>query len=129
MDEKSYRKITARHDELIKQKATLQKEYTTLLRKVVSIAHILNKNYLFDNKINTSTITDNHKFINDIKTLEKDYFTKIKISERAQRKCPDLKWYNKQLEIICNSTEFKLPKELNDSYIDYKNTSILYNDQ
>ncbi|EJS43986.1 ies5p [Saccharomyces arboricola H-6] len=110
--DKDIRKISSRNDELIKQDATLKREYTTLLRKVSSVITVLNS-------------VDGDAGCGDAEVPRL-------ISESTVEKVPELKWYNKQISLITttleNEEDIEVPEELVDAYTLYKETSLLYND-
>ncbi|CAI1956643.1 hypothetical protein SEUBUCD646_0E01800 [Saccharomyces eubayanus] len=110
--DKDIRKISSRNDELIKQDATLKREYTTLLRKVSSVITVLN-----------SIDTEGGVGSTEIPRL---------ISETTVKKVPELKWYNEQISLLTakleNNEDTDVPEELMDAYTLYKETPLLYND-
>ncbi|CAI4060209.1 hypothetical protein N7582_001563 [Saccharomyces uvarum] len=110
--DKDIRKISSRNDELIKQDATLKREYTTLLRKVSSVITVLN-----------SVDTEGGVVSTEIPRL---------ISETTVKKVPELKWYNEQISLLTakleDNEDTDVPEELVDAYTLYKETPLLYND-
>ncbi|CAI4061289.1 hypothetical protein SUVZ_05G1730 [Saccharomyces uvarum] len=110
--DKDIRKISSRNDELIKQDATLKREYTTLLRKVSSVITVLN-----------SVDAEGGGASTEIPRL---------ISETTVKKVPELKWYNEQISLLTakleNNEDTDVPEELMDAYSLYKETPLLYND-
>lgn len=80
--DKDIRKISSRNDELVKQDATLKREYTTLLRKVSSVITVLNS---VDADV-AGTASSNTE-------------APCLISEATVEKVPELRWYNEQISL------------------------------
>lgn len=110
-EEAEYKKLLSRNDELTKQEATLRKEYTTLLRKISSLACVLSK-------------------------IEPDMDTSVDeprlISEAALKRAPALQWYNEQISLVQSLSQdgedIPIPSELIDSYKLSKETPLLHRD-
>ncbi|QLQ79204.1 hypothetical protein HG537_0B05510 [Torulaspora globosa] len=109
--EAEYRKLVSRNDELTKQEATLKKEYTTLLRKISSLACVLSKM-----EPDLNNLPDEPRFI----------------SEAALARAPGLRWYNEQISLIESlsreNREISIPDELMESYRLSKETPLLHRD-
>ncbi|CAI4060465.1 hypothetical protein SKDZ_05G1720 [Saccharomyces kudriavzevii ZP591] len=113
--DKDIRKISSRNDELVKQDATLKREYTTLLRKVSSVIAVLNS--VDADVAGTASSNTEAPFL---------------ISEATVEKVPELRWYNEQISLTTskleNKEDIEIPEELVDAYTLYKETPLLYND-
>lgn len=109
--EAEYRKLLSRNDELTKQEATLKKEYTTLLRKISSLACVLSKM-----EPEMRNLPDKPKLI----------------SEAALARAPGLRWYNEQISLVESLSregqEIPIPDELMESYRLSKDTPLLHRD-
>ena len=114
---KEYDRQYLRNDELVKQDVVLYREYTTLLRKVSSLATVLGA---MDPELKAVVAEEKPRLI----------------SENALKLAPGLQWYNRQIEIISSLLEdgdsetgrFHMPEELKDSYALYRDTPLLYTD-
>lgn len=119
---KEYDRQYLRNDELVKQDVVLYREYTTLLRKVSSLATVLGA------------------MDPELKAVEAEEKPRL-ISENALKLAPGLQWYNRQIELISSLLEddadngsdgetgkFHMPEELRDSYALYRDTPLLYTD-
>lgn len=109
--ETEYRKLVSRNDELTKQEATLKKEYTTLLRKISSLACVLGR------------VEPDLKNVPDEPRL---------ISEAALARAPGLRWYNEQISLVQalarEGRDVPIPEELVESYRLSKDTPLLHRD-
>ncbi|QLL31690.1 hypothetical protein HG536_0B05550 [Torulaspora globosa] len=109
--EAEYRKLLSRNDELTKQEATLKKEYTTLLRKISSLARVLSKM-----EPDMGCSSDEPRLI----------------SEAALVRAPRLRWYNEQISLVESlsreNQEIPIPDELMESYRLSKDTPLLHRD-
>lgn len=109
--ETEYRKLVSRNDELAKQEATLKKEYTTLLRKISSLARVLEK------------MEPGMRDLPDEPRL---------ISEKAVARAPGLGWYNEQISLLqslaSQDAEIPIPEELMECYKLSRDTPLLHRD-
>lgn len=104
---KEYSKLLSRRDELVKQELTLKREYTTLLRKISSIVEVLsnlgNKNGMEETKFPSGDLIG---------------------------RMPDLEKLDDDLRLLDSkpTDSISIPAELEDSYLLFKNTCLLYKD-
>lgn len=107
--EGEFKKLLSRNDELSKQEATLKKEYSTLLRKISSLACVLGKT-------EAEVETDEPRLI----------------SEAAVARAPGLQWYNEQISLIQSLSQedgnVPIPPELAESYKLSRDTPLLHRD-
>ena len=107
--EGEFKKLLSRNDELSKQEATLKKEYSTLLRKISSLACVLGKT-------EAEVETDEPRLI----------------SEAAVARAPALQWYNEQISLIQSLSQedgnVPIPPELAESYKLSRETPLLHRD-
>lgn len=111
--EGEFKKLLSRNDELTKQETTLKKEYSTLLRKISSLACVLEK---VEPRVEAITAEEQARLI----------------SEKAVARAPALQWYNEQIALVQSLSEqgedLPIPAELAESYKLSRDTPLLHRD-
>lgn len=111
-EEKERRKMLYRKDELSKQENALLKEYTTILRKMVSISSVLGQ--LETDQLDKDTDLD-----------------QLLISDDIIKRASDLQWYNEKIIEVYNSSsidDIQLSEELEVSWKMFKDVPLTYHE-
>ncbi|CCH60312.1 hypothetical protein TBLA_0C05160 [Henningerozyma blattae CBS 6284] len=146
---KEQRKLLSKNEELIKQENALQREYTVMLRKLVSISNVLNdlqidetKHFENSNKesvdttsnIKDSTLPNLKNVSNDTTINTNDNKIPSLIPNKLLESVSDLNWYNDQIKYIRSledknsEMEFDIPEALDNAWKIYKETPLYYNE-